>query len=80
MENTTNNTVKFTASDGKEVTMVFSNENCDKIVEHVKNSILNLYEKRIRNENYELLPPIETATPTEHEYVPNLNNVQQQAV
>ncbi len=43
-------TIKFIASDGNEVEMVFSNENCDKAVENVKDSILALYEKRIRRD------------------------------
>lgn len=80
MENTSNNAVKFTATNGKEVTMVFSNENCNKTVEHIKNSILNLYEKRTRRENYQLLNPTVIDIPTKCENTPNLNNVQQQAV
>ena len=43
-------TIKFTASDGNEVELIFSNENCDKTVENVKSSILALYEKRIRRD------------------------------
>lgn len=54
MEKTNNknlfNVIKFTASNGIEVEMVFSNENCDKTVENVKNSILTIYEKRIRRD------------------------------
>lgn len=43
-------TIKFTASNGIEVELVFKNENCDKTLENVKDSILALYEKRIRRD------------------------------